>query len=213
MTLTPSDFVEHAVTFVDSHGLDALTMRALGEEMGVDATALYRHFPSKQSLLGAMVDWFLGQAVDALDQSLTDPRARIVNMARVVRETFKSHPEVGAALANSSGGGEIGSIFSRIGIEAIRALGLSGHDLVVGYQAFESFVVGSSVFDFAGAPHNVTIRRARYRQLDVPEFDTASATESSVGDVTSDGFELAVTALVDRLEAMAATTRNGSPRA
>lgn len=203
MTLTPADFVEHAVKYVDAHGLDALTMRALGEDMGVDATALYRHFPSKQSLIGAMVDWFLGQAVDGLDQSLTDPRARVLNMAQVVRETFRAHPEVGAALAQSSGGGEIGSQFSRIGIDGLRALGLSGQNLVHGYQAFESLVVGSCVFDFAGAPHNVTIRRARYRQLDVAEFDTASASEAGIVATTSAGFELAVSALIDRLEEVA----------
>ena len=41
---------------VDVHGLASLSMRVLGAELGVDATALYRHFPNKDSLVEAMVD-------------------------------------------------------------------------------------------------------------------------------------------------------------
>ena len=55
-TLTKADFVEVATKYVDENGLNALTMRVLGDLLGVDATACYRHFRSKGALLAAMVD-------------------------------------------------------------------------------------------------------------------------------------------------------------
>jgi AcrR family transcriptional regulator len=39
-------------------------MRALGVQMGVDPTAVYRHFPTKEELMGAMCDIVLGQALE-----------------------------------------------------------------------------------------------------------------------------------------------------
>jgi TetR/AcrR family tetracycline transcriptional repressor len=44
-----------ALDLLDEVGLDALTTRRLAEKLGVRPGALYRHFDSKRSLLGAMV--------------------------------------------------------------------------------------------------------------------------------------------------------------
>jgi AcrR family transcriptional regulator len=44
-TLTRDDFVRVALEFVESHDISELTIRAIGKELGVDPTALYRHFP------------------------------------------------------------------------------------------------------------------------------------------------------------------------
>src|SRR5207302_5215762 len=44
-----------AVAVIDGEGLDALSMRRLGAELGVEAMSLYRHFPSKAALLEAVV--------------------------------------------------------------------------------------------------------------------------------------------------------------
>lgn len=44
-----------AIELLDEVGLDGLTMRLLASRLGVRASALYRHYPSKQALLDAMV--------------------------------------------------------------------------------------------------------------------------------------------------------------
>ena len=51
-----ADVLAHAVTLLDTHGLSALTMRRLGAELGVQPSAIYHHFPSKQALLAAVAD-------------------------------------------------------------------------------------------------------------------------------------------------------------
>lgn len=47
-------------------GYDALTMRALGAEVGLQAGALYRYFPDKETLAGELLD----EAVAARDAAL-----------------------------------------------------------------------------------------------------------------------------------------------
>jgi len=45
-----------AVALADQSGLDALSMRRLGEELGVEAMSLYKHAASKDDILDGIVD-------------------------------------------------------------------------------------------------------------------------------------------------------------
>ena len=47
--------------YVDREGLEALTMRKLGAELGVEAMSLYNHVPNKSALLDGMVEVLLGE--------------------------------------------------------------------------------------------------------------------------------------------------------
>jgi TetR/AcrR family tetracycline transcriptional repressor len=47
--------VQAAVRYIDRHGAQALTMRGLGQELGVEATALYRYVSGREDLLEAVV--------------------------------------------------------------------------------------------------------------------------------------------------------------
>lgn len=46
--------VAEAVRTIDRHGVDALTLRSIGDRLGVSRTALYRHFSDKPALLAAV---------------------------------------------------------------------------------------------------------------------------------------------------------------
>ncbi|MFJ6612655.1 TetR/AcrR family transcriptional regulator C-terminal domain-containing protein [Streptomyces sp. NPDC091289] len=56
MLLRKADVVEGALDFLDTEGLDGLTMRKLGAALNVHGGALYRHFPNKAALLEAMAN-------------------------------------------------------------------------------------------------------------------------------------------------------------
>jgi TetR/AcrR family transcriptional regulator, tetracycline repressor protein len=49
------EVLKAAIDLLDDVGLDGITMRLLAGRLGVRASALYRHYPSKQALLDAMV--------------------------------------------------------------------------------------------------------------------------------------------------------------
>ena len=72
------DVVARALRVLDDHGLADLTMRRLGTELGVQPSALYHHFPSKQVLLAAVADEILvrGARSPSLPEGAWDDRVR-----------------------------------------------------------------------------------------------------------------------------------------
>ncbi|KGN38130.1 TetR/AcrR family transcriptional regulator [Knoellia subterranea] len=66
--------LRRAVKLADTSGLAAVSMRRLGQDLGVEAMSLYNHVKGKEALLDAMVEHVgaeLNAEVDALD--LPDP--------------------------------------------------------------------------------------------------------------------------------------------
>ncbi len=59
--LTRERILRAAISIADRDGVEALTMRGLGSELGVEAMALYRHFANKDELLESMVDLLVGE--------------------------------------------------------------------------------------------------------------------------------------------------------
>lgn len=54
--LTRERVLRAAVAFADETGIDSLTMRKLGQAVGVEAMSLYNHVANKDELLDGMVD-------------------------------------------------------------------------------------------------------------------------------------------------------------
>ncbi len=48
--------VECALGIIDEEGIEALSMRRLGKDLGVDPMAIYNHISGKPELLDAVVD-------------------------------------------------------------------------------------------------------------------------------------------------------------
>jgi len=66
--LTREAVLDAAIAIADADGLDALSMRRLGGELGVEAMSLYNHVGSRADLLGAITD--LGWATPGIDSAL-----------------------------------------------------------------------------------------------------------------------------------------------
>ena len=56
--------LETAVALADHEGMGALSMRRLGQELGVEAMSLYHHVANKEALLDGMVDAVVGELTD-----------------------------------------------------------------------------------------------------------------------------------------------------
>ena len=54
--LTKERVLEKAIVLADKDGIEALSMRRLGQALGVEAMSLYNHVANKGELVGAMVD-------------------------------------------------------------------------------------------------------------------------------------------------------------
>src|SRR3954471_21281830 len=59
--LTKERVLEQAVVLADKEGIEALSMRKLGQALGVEAMSLYNHVANKGELVSAMVDSVIEQ--------------------------------------------------------------------------------------------------------------------------------------------------------
>jgi AcrR family transcriptional regulator len=85
--------VTAAITLLDRDGLDALSMRALAEQLGTGAASLYWHVGSKDGLLDLVFDKIIGEvAVPAADPARWQEQLKEV--ARSQRATCLRHPYI-----------------------------------------------------------------------------------------------------------------------
>jgi AcrR family transcriptional regulator len=87
--LTRERVLQTAVDRADHGGLEALTMRQLGQELGVEAMALYHHFSNKDDLVDGMVDLVFSE-ID-LPGAGEDWRAAMRTRAISVRDALMRH--------------------------------------------------------------------------------------------------------------------------
>lgn len=79
-----------ALALVDREGLDALSLRRLGTEVGVDPMAIYRHVEGKEGLYDGLAE-LLWEEVERPEPG-DDPNAALRRLARSLRHLFRRHP-------------------------------------------------------------------------------------------------------------------------
>jgi AcrR family transcriptional regulator len=82
--------LQKAVSLADAHGIEALTMRKLGEELGVEAMSLYNHVSNKGDLLNGMVDAIFGEIELPSHDDEWKPAIRKRSIS--FREVLSRHP-------------------------------------------------------------------------------------------------------------------------
>jgi DNA-binding transcriptional regulator YhcF (GntR family) len=96
--LTLDRIVRAAIAVADTEGMAEMSMRRVAGELGVATMSLYRHVPSKDELVLAMIDAALGE--DRLPDRRPDGwRARLEVLARLEWAVFRRHPWLGPALS------------------------------------------------------------------------------------------------------------------
>lgn len=73
-----------AIELADGEGIDALTMRRLGERLGVEAMSLYNHVANKDDLLTGIVDTIMTEINERVAE--VDPPASPDDWKRAMRE-------------------------------------------------------------------------------------------------------------------------------
>ena len=198
--LSREQFVRVAIDFVEKHSMSEFTLRAIGDELGVNNTAVYRYFPNKESLLDAMLDSVLAEIAAQPDPDGATPRECIVEMLSNVRLAFQNHSHLSATYVSASGAFPSGLILTRRISAHLSSMGLRGDALVRTYQMLEGYTLGTSVFDAGGAPDTWTIRQERYRYVNSPDFDDAARDPERVREIANEGFMRAISLILDDAE-------------
>jgi AcrR family transcriptional regulator len=88
--LSPERVLRAAVALADSGGIESLTMRRLGQDLGVEAMSLYKHVANKDALLDGMVDLVFAEI--ELPSADTDWRTAMRDRAVSTRAALTRHP-------------------------------------------------------------------------------------------------------------------------
>ena len=88
--LTPERVLRAGIALADAGGIESLTMRRLGEDLGVEAMSLYKHVANKDALLDGMVDLVFAE-ID-LPLGDTDWRTAMRERAVSARAALIRHP-------------------------------------------------------------------------------------------------------------------------
>lgn len=196
-----NDYAEAALAYVDEHGADNLSARALGEYMGVDPMTMYRHFNGMDELAGAVIDRLFGLM---LAHKLPEgtPRERLEAHLDSIHWAFSEHPNAVPLLLNSAGALPNCDTVTRIALELLRDLGLSGRNLVVCHQMLETHLAGSHAFNLGGAPHHLEIRRVRRRRIDDPDIDASNRSTDDVNSINHESYAVTTKLLLDYCESL-----------
>jgi AcrR family transcriptional regulator len=91
-SLTPREVAEAAFDLIVAEGDGALTMRRLGEVLGVKAMALYNHFPDKAAILDAVANLALARV--PVPPAKGSWRSRIKALCHGIRSMALQYPNV-----------------------------------------------------------------------------------------------------------------------
>jgi AcrR family transcriptional regulator len=138
--LTKDELFERALSLVDSEGLEALTMRRIADEVGVEAASLYHHVANKDALIDGMLIRMRAEV------RLPDPLpADWIDIFQVVFAEYcrvlSAHPHLVVYAGRS-----VDSDPQPSGLDALTELGFSDDDAVGLWQSMLAFSAGFSIF-------------------------------------------------------------------
>ncbi|GAS90555.1 TetR family transcriptional regulator [Mycolicibacterium brisbanense] len=187
----------------DRDGLSALTLRRLGNELGVDATAMYRHFRDKAELISALIDELFRIEVDE-----PDPQGHWRDNLRKLMiqwwQIYRRHEGLAAAMAGQPDDEpQLFHLTEWTVRELIRA-GVSTDELGLYHQTIYNHTVGNGLVA-ALSPWLTDIdlrdeQRRQYAALDPRRFPASATVAPTIYPDTAEVFEFSVEVLLDAIE-------------
>lgn len=213
--------VRSALSLVDEQGLNALTMRALGQRLGVEAMSVYHHVNGREDLLEAMIDHLAeelrAEAADAAGP-LDGWQAFLQRKAHDVRRMALANPRLFPLIATRPPAApwlrpplrslDVVEEF----LSGLIERGLSDTRAVQVYKTFTSFLLGHLLLEVAelGAatgPADEPLDEGdaevpnRHQQMSLDRFSTVARLEGQLRHHDADEeFEAALEALLTHLD-------------
>ena len=210
--------VRAALDSIDRKGSQGLTMRGLGQDLGVEAMSLYRYISGREELLEAVVTVLLTGLSDLDEQLSKTWQGYLQGLAHAVRRIALEHPAAFPLVATRHPAApwlrpplrslELVEDF----LSTLNGFGLTDEQVVATYRAFSSFLLGNLLLEAAvrGAETspveepldegNATVP-TRDGQVDLSGQPTVARFQPLLSeDRSAEEFEISLETLLDRLE-------------
>ena len=202
--LTREVLIGAALEIADREGLEALSMRRLGRELGVDATAAYRHLPGKKDLLAGVVEAVLAGADVETDAS-APWQEQFRQVARAYRRALLAHSPAVARLAATMPLNSLESL--RVVEHAVAILAAAGVPLpltITAMQVVGQLTTGSVLLEAFWREHAAAGGEVHLSPPMLPDPGLPVLSRAGAGDFQppEQVFEFGLDAVVSRLEQM-----------
>ena len=138
--LTRERILRAAIDLADREGIDAVSMRGLGAELGVEAMSLYNHVPNKAALLDGMVETVIND-ID-LPTDIRHWQACVREVARSYREAALAHPHIVPLVATRPFNTVASLRPVEAGFEIFKQAGFGPEAAVHAFRTLAGFVTG-----------------------------------------------------------------------
>jgi AcrR family transcriptional regulator len=140
--LTRQRVIEAALQVMDSEGLEAVTMRRIGRELGVEAMSLYNHVRDKDDILDGMSDAVMSQF--EIPPPTKDWSRDVRAMAREWRRLLSLHPGIMELLAERHKPLEGMHAYRPMdgALETLFRAGLKPREAVQAFNALGGYIMG-----------------------------------------------------------------------
>ena len=159
-----------AVELADEGGLASLSMRRLGERLGVEAMSLYKHVANKEDLLDGIVDIVVGE-ID-LPAPGDDWRTAMRRRAVSARAMFRRHPWALLVMETRTTPGATTFRYHDAVLGALRA---DGFTVALAAHAFA--VLDSLIFGFCLQEQNLPFDESNVGEMAESMMDAMPADE------------------------------------
>ncbi|MCD5342118.1 TetR/AcrR family transcriptional regulator C-terminal domain-containing protein [Arthrobacter sp. AK04] len=208
-----------ALEVVDADGLDALTMRRLGQELGRDPMSLYRYAENRAALLDGVTELVLNELT--IHPQDPDWKAQLRQIAHDLRRLALQHPNVVPLLVTRPLSTPLGlrPLGTLRPLEQILSLligaGFSPADALHVYRAYYGFLYGhilNELQEFVVDPEeNEALLRLGLHRLPAKEFPRLRALAPALAEYDGSAeLDQGVTILLSGLEAQL-SLRLGNP--
>lgn len=151
--LTRERIIDAATRVMDAEGLEAVTMRRLGRELGVEAMSLYNHVEGKDAILTGVLEMVMSQ-FELPEGSDEDWIERIRTMSRNFRRLLLAHPRSVPLFTEMDRREPMTSPSAlrpiEVALDTLRTAGLSPEETVHAYRAVVGFILGSVLLEIGG---------------------------------------------------------------
>ena len=195
--------VQAARRILADEGLGKLTMRRIGSELGVDPTAIYRHFRSKHELVAALAD------LAFLSIPEPDPELpwqdRLRGLLRAALALYRDNPDFAIQLSHQDDDTPGLERIAEITLGILADAGLDARERAVGYQLITNYAVGSGLFisqltlDDWGPSTIPAVRRA-YAALPPDEYPHAVESAPHLFPEMDEVYDLGIDMFIEAIE-------------
>ena len=178
-----------AVAFADESGIATLTMRKLGEALGVEAMSLYNHVASKGDLLDGMIDLVFSEI--GLPSGGSDWKTAMRQRAISARQVLSRHRWAIGLMESRSSPGPATLRHHDAVIGSLRQAGFSIALAANAFSVLDSYVYGFALQE-ASLPFDTGEATAGLAQMIMARFTPGEyphLTELTVGHVLQPGYD------------------------